>query len=103
MEDAIETKSARLNLTACHAHAHQFCPGTIGRHDLRPNGTVSTKNLIERIGYPTDTMLDFKAFQYLKILGNKFRICVKGADKLFHETANEVHPIQPLTDNVRVR
>jgi hypothetical protein len=88
MEDAIEIKSARLNLIACHGHVHQFCPAPIERRDVHANGIVPTENLIDRIGYSTDTLLDFKSFQHLEILGNEFGICVKGADKLFQD---EIH------------
>lgn len=100
MEDAIEIKSARSNLIACHEHVHQLSRTLIEWHDVHANGTVPTENLIDRIGYSTDTLLDFKSFQHLEILGNEFGICVKGADKLFHD---EIHRIQRLRDNVRVR
>lgn len=57
-------------------------------------GSVSIENFIDRVGYSTNTLLDFKAFQHLEILGNKLRTCVKGADKLFYELVDEIRPIQ---------
>lgn len=70
----------------------------IEQQDLRINGTVSTENLLDRICYSTDTLLDFKVFQHLEILGNKFGIRVKGPNELFHEGVDEAQRIQRLTE-----
>ena len=77
-------------------------PQLMKQHDLRINDSF-TKNLLDRIGYSTDTLLDFKVFQYLEILGNKFGICVKGPNKLFHGVMDELQRIQRLMPDVPVR
>lgn len=74
-----------------------------GRDDLHINGIISTDDLIDRIGYSTNTLLQFKLFQHPEILGNEFGVYVKGSNKLFHEAVDEVQRIRQLTNNVLVR